>query len=117
MLAWSPDCRANVFFIIFVIAAICTSPTQIVAASHARLTSTADSIVSVTYFAEVAPERFGTFGRVFITMFTLTMNSIDWWFVIFPAVLPDTVNSWPCFYVVSYVLLCRGCTHATCDSL
>jgi hypothetical protein len=61
--------------------------------------------VSVTYFSEVAPERFGTFGRAFIAMFTLTMNSVDWWFAIFPPVLPDgSINFWPCFYVVSYVV-------------
>jgi hypothetical protein len=70
----------------------------------------ADSIVSVTYFSEVAPERFGTFCRAFIAMFTLTTNSVDWWFEIFPPVLPNgSINFWPCFFVISYVVLhCRS---------
>jgi hypothetical protein len=62
--------------------------------------------VSVTYYSEVAPERFGTFSLAFIAMFTLTMNSVDWWFEIFPPVQPDgSLNFWSCFFVISYVVL------------
>jgi hypothetical protein len=69
--------------------------------------------VSVTYYSEVAPERFGTFCRAFIAMFTLTMNSVDWWFELFPPVLPDgSINFWSCFYVISYVVLLCRCTDA-----
>jgi hypothetical protein len=81
-------------------------PARCTASPHVARAPLADSIVCVTYYSEVAPELFGTFSRAFIAMFTLTMNSVDWWFAIFPPVQHDgSLNGWPCFFVISYVVL------------
>lgn len=41
----------------------------------------ADSIVGVTLYAERAPDKFETFCRAFVSMFRITVGSIDWWSV------------------------------------
>jgi len=77
---------AHAFFIIFVIAAIY-------------------SVVGATFYADSAPAEFGTFCRAFVAMFRITVGSNDWWFDVFPAILPDgSVNFWTTLYFVSYVI-------------
>ncbi len=64
------------------------------------------SIVGVTVFQEQAPDDFDTFSRAFISMFRITIGSVDWFFDQFPTVRPDgTVNWRASLFLITYVIL------------
>jgi voltage-gated sodium channel len=77
---------ASTFFIIFVLSSIY-------------------AIVGVTFFNKVAPANFETFSRAFVSMFRITIGSVDWWFETFPAVETDGSIAWrSTTFLITYVI-------------
>ena len=66
----------------------------------------ADSIVGVTFFADAAADSFGDFRRSFISMFRITIGSVEFWFAQFPGVSDDGSNSYvgPLLFLITYVV-------------
>jgi hypothetical protein len=65
-----------------------------------------DAIAGVTFFSTVAPGYFDTFARGFVSMFRITIGSVDWWYEIFPIVESDgSINMRPSFFLISYVIV------------
>ena len=60
----------------------------------------------MTFFYDDAPEKFATFSRSFLSMFRLTIASLDWWLDTFPPIDDnDTINWGPTIFFVSYIIL------------
>jgi hypothetical protein len=97
---------ASTFFIIFVLASICESSFCICVISwDLRWFWSADAIVGVTFFSKVAPANFETFSRAFVSMFRITIGSVDWWFETFPAVESNGSIAWrSTTFLITYVI-------------
>jgi hypothetical protein len=66
----------------------------------------ADAIAGVTFFSTLAPGYFDTFSRAFVSMFRITIGSVDWWYDIFPIVESDgSINIRSSFFLISYVIV------------
>lgn len=64
------------------------------------------AIVGVTIFREQAPDDFGNFSGAFISMFRITIGSVDWFLLQLPTMLPDgTVNWRASLFLICYVIL------------
>ncbi len=71
-----------------------------------ELARAADAIVGVTLFSKQAPGDFDTFCRAFVSMFRITIGSVEWWFERFPAVEHDGSISWrTTAFLITYVIL------------
>jgi hypothetical protein len=65
-----------------------------------------DAIVGVTFFSDLAPGYFDTFARAFVSMFRITIGSVDWWYDIFPIVESDgSISMRSSFFLISYVIV------------
>ncbi len=65
----------------------------------------ADSIVGVTFFSDEAPAYFGAFSLAFVSMFRITIGSLEWWFEEFPPVHEArSANSAQLLFLFSYVV-------------
>jgi hypothetical protein len=54
----------------------------------------------------MAPGYFDTFSRAFVSMFRITIGSVDWWYDIFPIVESDgSINIRASFFLISYVIV------------
>ena len=98
---------ASAFFIIFVLASICESGLRMREASWVLgcLFWPADAIVGVTFFSEEAPGDFDTFCRAFVSMFRITIGSVEWWFDRFPPVEVDGSIAWrSTTFLITYVI-------------
>jgi hypothetical protein len=63
-------------------------------------------VVGVTIFRQQAPDDFDTFSRAFISMFRITIGSVDWFFLQFPTVrLDGSVNWRASLFLITYVIL------------
>ena len=61
--------------------------------------------MGVTFFSENAPGDFDTFCRAFVSMFRITIGSVDWWFEKFPPVEHDGSIAWrPTTFLITYVI-------------
>ncbi len=62
--------------------------------------------MGVTFFSEDAPGDFDTFCRAFVSMFRITIGSVDWWFDKFPPVEFDGSIAWrSSTFLITYVIL------------
>ncbi len=60
----------------------------------------------MTIFRAQAPDDFDTFSRAFISMFRITIGSMDWFFLQFPTVgLDGSVNWQASLFLITYVIL------------
>jgi hypothetical protein len=98
---------ASTFFIIFVIASICKCPLLLLHPVRVVLTTMgADAVVGVTIFRAQAPDDFDNFSRAFISMFRITIGSVDWFFLQFPTVTVDGSVNWRAsLFLITYVIL------------
>ncbi len=65
-----------------------------------------DAIAGVAFFSDVAPGYFDTFSRAFVSMFRITIGSVDWWYDIFPIVESDgPINVRASTFLISYVIV------------
>ena len=65
-----------------------------------------DSVFGVTFFSEMAPNEYGTFARAFVSMFRITIGSVDWWYEIFPIVESDgSIHMRASLFLTSYVIV------------
>jgi hypothetical protein len=54
----------------------------------------------------MAPGYFDTFSRAFVSMFRITIGSVDWWYDIFPIVESDgSINIRASVFLISYVIV------------
>ncbi len=54
----------------------------------------------------MAPGYFDTFSRAFVSMFRITIGSVDWWYDIFPIVESDgTISVRASTFLISYVIV------------
>jgi hypothetical protein len=98
---------ASAFFIIFVLASICACSLCARAISwvNSGPFCCADAIVGVTFFSKDAPGEFNTFSRAFVSMFRITIGSVDWWFDTFPPVEYDGTIAWRATtFLITYVI-------------
>jgi hypothetical protein len=73
---------------------------------RACVSSISDAIAGVTFFHETAPGYFDTFSRAFVSMFRITIGSVDWWYDIFPIVESDgSISIRASTFLISFVIL------------
>ncbi len=54
----------------------------------------------------MAPGYFDTFARAFVSMFRITIGSVDWWYEIFPIVESDgSIHIRASFFLITYVIV------------
>jgi hypothetical protein len=82
----------SAFFIIFLISSICelfshfsmyafTSQPSRESSMATESCKLADAIAGVAFFSHQPPGHFDTFSRAFVSMFRVTIGSVDWWCV------------------------------------
>ncbi len=56
----------------------------------------------------MAPGYFDTFSRAFVSMFRITIGSVDWWYDIFPIVESDgSISVKASTFLISYVIVVK----------
>jgi hypothetical protein len=107
---------ASAFFLVFLLSSMCKSDSifssllvfspgpSLIRSCFSLMVP--DAIAGVTFFSKTAPGYFDTFARGFVSMFRITLGSVDWWYEIFPIVESDgSINMRPSFFLISYVIV------------
>ena len=59
----------------------------------------------MTFLSDAAPDYFSNFSLAFISMFRITIGSIEWWFDAFPdSASGDSAGTGSLLFFISYVV-------------